>query len=147
MSYDLFAQAFDEAEDSENRRREVVGLLGAFGSLEPDGFCRVRVADGGGADFYVGLDGAHFMVNHFSRGAAIHLIVQAARAGGLVIFGGGIPPALTDARQFPHLPEELIADKPPVLIDSGTELEALISDDADVIRACRHRLLRAVADI
>src|SRR5881409_2566793 len=119
MSYDLFEQAFRdrEADHRPEQRAAVLNVLKGFGTPEPDGFCRIRTADGGEADFFVGQDAAsHFMVNHFSAGEAMDLIVRAARAAGLVIFGGGIPPALTERSQLRHLPEELVSDQAPVFI-------------------------------
>jgi hypothetical protein len=92
VSFDLLAQAFDQG--SGPRRADILTWLRPFATQEDDeGFCRTRTADGGEADFYVG-DGS-FMVNHFSSGETLDLIVRTASANGLVLLGPELPVMVT----------------------------------------------------
>lgn len=132
MSYDLFAGAFEggNAVPRPEARPAILDVLRPFIVTGPDefGVCRTRTVDGGGAVFYLDSDRAGFLVNHFSTGDTMDLIVRAASAGGLVIYGPGLPAILTDARQLAELPEALrdIEFGPPVLVGSGDELQRII---------------------
>jgi hypothetical protein len=145
VSYDLFAQAFAHGDGVQDPQivDVILDVLRPFlvGSTDEKGFCRTRVSDGGEADFYVGLDGHGFMVNHFSPGETTELIVRAAQAARLVVLGPGLPPVLTDAHQLAELPEPLSVGAPmPVLVETAEELEGLIADDPETYRRCRERL-------
>ena len=143
--YDLFAQSFAHGDGVQDPKivDVILDVLRPFLVRSPDekGFCRTRVSDGGEADFYVGLDGHGFMVNHFSPGETTELIVRAAQVARLVVLGPGLPPALTDAHQLAELPEPLsVGDPMPVLVETAEELEGLIADDSETYRRCRERL-------
>ena len=146
MSFDLFAQRFENGQASDIPVPEVLDVLRPFLIVGPeeDGFCRTRTPDGGEADFYLDDGRCGFGVNHFDRGETCELILRAASCHGLVLFGPGTPAMLTDARQLEHLPEPLVTGPaPPVLVTTGSELEAVIKPDADVYRICRKRLAAA----
>ncbi len=144
MSFDLFAQGFKdgEADDRPESRPIMLTVLQPFVVHEEGGeFWRTRIPDGGGADFYLGGPATGFMVNHFSGGQTLDLIVRAASSAGLAILGPGLPPAVTKRDPLGHLPEELLSDPAPVLIESGEELAGVIAGAADIIGRCRERLL------
>jgi hypothetical protein len=138
VSFDLFAQAFDESLDIP--RSEILASLRPFLAEEADeGFCRTRTADGGEADFYV-RDGG-FMVNHFAPGETVQLIYETASSFGLALLGPELPAMLTDPRQLAYLPDGLASAKPPpVLVASGNDIQSLIESDDEAYRRCRWRL-------
>jgi hypothetical protein len=143
MSFDLFAQRFVNGHASEVPILEVLEVLHPFLTAGPDedGVCRTRSSDGGEADFHLQEGRGGFMVNHFSKGEASELIHRAASTQGFVLFGSGTPAMLTDPGQLEHLPQPLASGPPlPVLVASGSELEALILGDANIYRRCRERL-------
>lgn len=138
MSFDLLAQAFDQGLGP--RRADILTWLRPFATQEDDeGFCRTRTADGGEADFYVG-DGS-FMVNHFSSGETLDLIVRTASANGLVLLGPELPVMLTNPRQLETLPDDAQpSELDPVLLENGADLEGLIAGEGEAYRRCRQRL-------
>jgi hypothetical protein len=145
VSYDLFAQAFTNGDGVRDPQIAdvVLDVLRPFlvGSQDEKGFCHTRTSDGGEADFYVGLDGHGFMVNHFSPGETTELIVRAAQAARLVVLGPGLPPVLTDSQQLAELPDSVAISKPmPVLIETADELQRLIANDPETYFRCRERL-------
>jgi hypothetical protein len=110
------------------------------GSPDERGFCHTRTSDGREADFYVGLDGHGFMVNHFSPGETTELIVR-AQAARLVVLGPGLPPVLTDSQQLAGLPDSVAISKPmPVLIETADELLRFIANDPETYLRRRERL-------
>lgn len=138
MSFDVFAQAFDNSVDIP--RSEILDSLRPFLAEGADqGFCRTRTADGGEADFHVG-DGS-FMVNHFSRGETVELIHETASSFGLVLLGPELPAMLTDPRQLTFLPDGLASAEPaPVLVASGSDIQGLIESHGETYQRCRWRL-------
>jgi hypothetical protein len=147
MSFDLFAQGFKagEADERHDHRDAVDAVLQPFTVTSEGGFRRTRTLDGGEADFYMSGGGAGFMVSRFSKGKTMDLIVRAAKAGGVVIVGGGIPAVLTDCSQLDQLLVDLL-DPPPLLVDTGAALSGVIDDDIGTIDACRARLREATRD-
>jgi hypothetical protein len=143
VSFDVFARAFENGDAVTVPRAAIIDVLRPHVVIGPDehGFCRTKSLDGGGADFYVGNDG--FMVNHFSEGDTVELILRAASSHRLVLFGPGLPAMLTDARQLDHLPDSLRSlDPAPVLVTHGSEIDGLIAGDEDTYQRCRERLAR-----
>lgn len=121
VSFDLFAQAFDDSVDIP--RSEILASLRPFLVEEADGICQTRMADGGEADFHV-RDGG-FMVNHFAPGESVQLIFETASSVGLVLLGPELSPMLTDPRQLTYLPDDLASAEPaPFLVASGDDIQA-----------------------
>jgi hypothetical protein len=138
VSFDLFAQAFDQGSGA--GRGDILTSLRPFATQEEDeGSCPTRTADGGEADFYVGEES--FMVNHFSSGETLDLIVRTASSNGFVLLGPELPVMLTNPRQLETLPDDLQpSELDPVLLEDGTDLEGLIAGNDEAYRRCRQRL-------
>lgn len=136
MSYDLLAQAFHQGTPSAlpDRRRSILDVVQPFvmsGIADSGGPFVTRTADGGTAEFHIDEEAARFSVRRFSSGETLELIVRAASSAGLVILGPDLPPALTDATQYWHMPSELLSQaSPPVLVSSGRDFAGLLADDA-----------------
>jgi hypothetical protein len=136
MSYELFVQAFHQGARAAipDRRRSILDVVRPFlvsGVRDTGKPLVTRTADGGTAEFHFEEENAAFSVRRFSRGDTLDLIVRAAASAGLVILGPDLPPALTDATQYWHLPAEILSQSPPpVLVSSGKDLGGLLADDS-----------------
>ncbi|MEV6279585.1 hypothetical protein [Nocardia sp. NPDC051832] len=112
MSFDMFVQAF---RDGNAEPMPAAAFLEVFGphveTTEPDKrYWQIHAPDGGRADIYAsiieqGIDSV--LLNHFSSGDVLDLVVEFARKAGAVIMPVGCPILLVDGSQGRHLPEHL----------------------------------------
>lgn len=73
-------------------------------------FWRIHAPDGGEADIYASIvdqELESMMLNHFSAGDVLDLVVEFARRADAVIMPVGCPSLLVDTGQRRHLPEPL----------------------------------------
>jgi hypothetical protein len=131
VSFDIVLQAFT---DGDAAGGDIAALRAV---LEPlvrhrDGYgVQIETADGE-ADVY-GLDddeerveAVAVMVNHASGRALWDVLYDAARAAGLVVMPVGCPVCVTDERQIPHLPPELVDAAGVVVVRSGADILAAV---------------------
>ncbi|UAK31334.1 hypothetical protein K8O92_26540 [Nocardia asteroides] len=112
MSFDIFVQAF---RDGNAKPMPAEAFLEVFGphveTTEPDNrYWQVHAPDGGRADIYASIVDQRLdsvLLNHFSTGDVLDLVVEFARKAGAVIMPVGCPTLLVDAGQGQHLPEPL----------------------------------------
>lgn len=110
---DLFVQGFQDGEARPLAREVFDHVFGEHVAVTgPDlGFCRLRTPDGGEADIHIGEGPfSGFVMNHFSAGDVLDLVVEFARRADAVIMPIGCPTLLARPEQFAHLPIELQAD-------------------------------------
>lgn len=129
MSFDMFVQRFrgeDALPMDPNAFHAVFGPY--IDRVEPEfTFFHLRTPDGGEADVYAGMEPEFddMMINHFSAGQVLDLVVEFARAVGAVIMPVGCPTCVVDADQIPHLPEPLRAEAR--LVVNGADVEAVFA--------------------
>jgi hypothetical protein len=132
MGFDVFVERFQNGEPERVTNPHVWELLREAWEAPPDRHDYSRVRRGAGeADLHAAQDGEPIESLMFSRpagGAEIFdLIVDVARAGGMVIYAPGIPICLIAEGQRPHLPHDLVeAMGEPVFVATGAELQAVI---------------------
>lgn len=130
MSFDMFVQRFRDNDAPPMRRTVFHNVFGPYiDRAEPEfNFFHLRAPDGGEADIHARLEPEFngMMINHFSAGQVLDLVVAFARAADAVIMPVGCPTCVINAGQIPHLPEQLRNGTR--LVGTGADLAAAIAD-------------------
>jgi hypothetical protein len=123
VSFDVFLQRFYGGDAADGDGQAILNLLEPLMTERSSGFARV-VTDDGGADIY-GLDHPErgVMINHAEGRRIWDLIVELARAGGMVVMPVGCPACGIDPDASSHLPAGAPSFE---LIGSGADLLRVI---------------------
>jgi hypothetical protein len=125
MSFDIFLQAFKGGEAGTADPSVITNILDPYVSQRngDDEYVRLVTEDGEAACYGYGTEG--LMVNYASGEHIWDLLVQVAKAAGLVIMPVGCPVSVTDPSQ--------IADVPPGFFDKFV----VVSTGADLVRSIK----------
>jgi hypothetical protein len=129
MSYDVHLQRIRDGNLAEGGNDLVRAALAAHLIRHGEEITNLRAADGDSAEVY-GLEGTSgFMATHIGGDPVWDLLVQAARAGDLVIMPQSGPACVVAPEQVQHLPHgwrETV-----VLVEDGAHLSRTIEDFTD----------------
>jgi hypothetical protein len=122
MSFDVFLQAFRDGGTGAADPAVIEEELAAYIAVRDGDFARLVTRDGDAECYGLGL--GSLMVTHAGGEAIWDLVVEVARAAGLVILPVGCPACVIDPRDRRHLPLELQGKV--VTVQSGADLLAVI---------------------
>ena len=149
MSFDIFLQKFSYGNSAEANREAVLAVLKNEKYKRPNRLYHVTFTDGADVEFSAELeskgkfDGCAFFVRGMSR-LLIKFIFDIAKAGDMVILPAmeGFVPILCSSEQKQHLPKELAHNEPPpVVCESGEELESLLCGGYESWRKYRDQIV------
>jgi hypothetical protein len=123
VSFDIVLQCFENGGAADADGPTIRAVLEPLVTETAEGFARVETEDGG-TDVY-GLDHPEqgLMLNHAEGRRIWDVIVDVARAGGLVIMPVGCPSCVVDPDLAGHLPPEAPAAR---IVGSGAEVLAIV---------------------
>jgi hypothetical protein len=132
MSFDVFVQRFAHGDTTPMPSVVFHAVFGPhIDRTEPERqFWHVQAPDGGEADIYADVEGescGSLMINHFSNGDVLDLLVEFARQADAVIMPVGCPVLLTAPAQHGHLPDELLSSCATAVITNGHDINMAIA--------------------
>ncbi len=131
MSSDVFVQGFRQGDATPLPSAPFHAVFGPYvdRTVPEQEFWHITTPDGGDADIYVDPSGETFnglLINHFTAGQVLDLLVRFAERANAVIMPVGCPLLVPVPELLEQLPAELL-EPAPLVVENGEDLEAVIS--------------------